>query len=105
MQLRLTSVESGARHCLRVAIFRRATRWRPVNRPGPKRVVVYTGEHPVLDRWEVPCSCSHDYDSHTRYGWRCKAADSYGCQCECPSYEADENIINDLTIDEGSSNP
>lgn len=61
-----------------------------------KPVVVQIGEHPILDRWEVPCGCGHAHGDHTRPGRRCKAPDSYGVQCICPSYEADENVINDL---------
>lgn len=67
-------------------------------RHGPKRVVVYVGEHPTLDRWEVPCGCKHGYDEHTRYGGHCKGLDSYQVQCTCPSYDADENIVNDLKV-------
>jgi hypothetical protein len=65
------------------------------NRPGPKPVILQLGEHPVLDRWVVPCSCAHEYDDHTRYGNACKGNDSYGCRCECPEYDADENYYVD----------
>jgi hypothetical protein len=65
------------------------------NIAGPRPVVFDLSEDP-RDRYVVPCSCGHDYGDHKRYGSRCKGFDSYNCICECPSYEADENIIADF---------
>lgn len=61
------------------------------NRPGPRRVMV--------GRYEVPCGCKHAYGDHKRHGGHCKELDSYDCPCQCPSYEADENILADLQQD------
>ena len=66
------------------------------SRPGPPPLVLMLGEHPVLDRYVVPCSCRHAYRDHTRYGGPCKGLDSYGCPCTCPGYDCDENDLHYL---------
>ena len=56
----------------------------------PKPLVVRLSDHPS-DTYIVPCSCTHQFSDHARGGNRCTAPDSYGCRCECPSYEPDPN--------------
>jgi hypothetical protein len=56
----------------------------------PEPLVVRLSDHPA-DTYIVPCSCTHQFSDHARGGNRCTAPDSYGCRCECPSYEPDPN--------------
>ncbi len=63
----------------------------------PEPLIIQLSDHPA-DTYTVPCSCTHPFSDHACGGNRCTAPDSYGCPCECPSYEPDPNdFMRDVT--------